>query len=104
MHALRWRYGDQLEWSVATIGLTESGAEYEERGYTPALMAMTPLRFERLGMPFAIAPRSRVAGTGRACRAIVSARLLDPQLGRLALRALHFAWFTPTSSSTRTKP
>jgi hypothetical protein len=94
MHALRWRYGDQLDWSLATIGLTESAAEYEERGYSPALMAMTPLRFRRFGMPFAIAPRSRVIGTGRACRAIVAARTLDPALGRLALRALHFAWFT----------
>jgi hypothetical protein len=94
MHALRWRYGDQLDWSLATIGLTESAAQYEKRGYGPALMAMTPLRFKRFGMPFAVAPRSRVIGTGRACRAIVAARTLDPALGRLALRALHFAWFT----------
>ena len=94
MHALRWRYGDQLDWSLATIGLTETAAEYEARGYSPALMAMTPLRFSRFGMPFAVAPRARVIGTGRACRAIVAARELDPSLARPALRALHFAWFT----------
>ena len=26
---LRWRYGDQLEWRIVLIGLTESGAEYD---------------------------------------------------------------------------
>jgi 2-hydroxychromene-2-carboxylate isomerase len=94
MQTLLWRYGDQLSWELAVIGLSESGQRYEERGYTPALMAGTPLRFARYGMPFAVAPRSRLIGTGRACRAIVSVRLSDPARARLALRALHFAWFT----------
>jgi 2-hydroxychromene-2-carboxylate isomerase len=94
MHALRWRYGDQLEWRIATIGLAETGSQYEERGYTPALTALARVGFGRFGMPFAPAPRTRMTGTGRACRAIVAARLVDPELGRLALRALHFAWFT----------
>jgi 2-hydroxychromene-2-carboxylate isomerase len=93
MHTLEWRYGDQLAWDLAVIGLSESGTQYEERGYTPALMAGTPLRFERYGMPFSIAPRTRLIGTGRACRAIVAVRLTDPPLARVALRALHFAWF-----------
>jgi protein-disulfide isomerase-like protein with CxxC motif len=92
--ALRWRYGDQLDWRVVTIGLAEAAENYERRGYTPALMSMTPLRFARFGMPFALAPRPRVMGTGRACRAIVAARLEDPELAYLALRALHLAWFT----------
>jgi 2-hydroxychromene-2-carboxylate isomerase len=94
MHALRWRYGDQLDWRIVTIGLAETGEQYEERGYSPALMAMARIRFGRFGMPFATAPRRRLVGTGRACRAIVAARLIDPELGRLALRALHLAWFT----------
>jgi 2-hydroxychromene-2-carboxylate isomerase len=94
LHALRWRYGDQVEWRIVMIGLAESGSQYEERGYTPALFALARLRFGRFGMPFAPVPKARVAGTGRACRAVVAARLEDPELGRLALRALHFAWFT----------
>lgn len=93
MRTLEWRYGDQLAWDLVVIGLSESGKQYEERGYTPARMAGTPLRFRRYGMPFSIAPRSRLIGTGRACRAIVAVRLADPELARLAVRALHFAWF-----------
>src|SRR3954470_10390146 len=34
--ALYWRYGDQLEWRLATIGLTEQADQYVQRGYTPA--------------------------------------------------------------------
>jgi 2-hydroxychromene-2-carboxylate isomerase len=94
MHALRWRYGDQLGWRIAMIGLADTSSRYEERGYTPALMALARVGFGRFGMPFATAPRTRLVGTGRACRAIVAARLIDPELGRLALRALHLAWFT----------
>jgi 2-hydroxychromene-2-carboxylate isomerase len=92
--ALQWRYGDQLDWRVVTIGLAERAEHYERRGYTPALMSLTPLRFARFGMPFALGPRTRVVGTGRACRAIVAARLEREELAYLALRALHLAWFT----------
>ena len=34
--ALKWRYGDQLDWRDVMIGLTENGSVYEARGYTPA--------------------------------------------------------------------
>src|SRR5947208_25368 len=33
---LRWRFGDQLEWRLVTIGLTEHADQYVRRGYTPA--------------------------------------------------------------------
>ena len=92
--ALRWRYGDQLEWHHVMIGLTESGAEYERRGYTPERHAGTPARFKRFGMPFGEMRRSRMCGTGRACRAIVSARLDSEEHAYLALRELRFGWFT----------
>jgi 2-hydroxychromene-2-carboxylate isomerase len=91
---LRWRYGEQLDWHVVTIGLAESAEHYERRGYSPALMARAPLRFARFGMPFALGPRARVIATGRACRAVVAARLERDELAYLALRALHLAWFT----------
>jgi 2-hydroxychromene-2-carboxylate isomerase len=93
---LRWRYGEQLEWRLVMIGLTESGAEYESRGYTPERQAQLGLRFKRFGMPFASAPRSRVPGTGRACRAVVAARMDSVEQGYLAARALRFGWFTTT--------
>jgi 2-hydroxychromene-2-carboxylate isomerase len=92
--ALRWRYGEQLDWRVVTIGLAETAEIYERRGYSPARMARAPLRFARFGMPFALGPRARVIATGRACRAVVAARLERDELAYLALRALHLAWFT----------
>jgi 2-hydroxychromene-2-carboxylate isomerase len=93
---LRWRYGDQLDWRIVLIGLTESGSEYEARGYTPERQAAVGLRFKRFGMPFQSAPRTRVPGTGRACRAVVSARMDGVENGYIALRALRFGWFTST--------
>jgi 2-hydroxychromene-2-carboxylate isomerase len=93
---LRWRYGRQLDWRLITIGLTETGGEYERRGYTAAMMAHAYRSFRRYGMPFAVEPRPRLLGTGRACRAIVATRLLDPAREWAAYRALQFAWFTST--------
>jgi 2-hydroxychromene-2-carboxylate isomerase len=95
--ALRWRYGDQLDWRVVTIGLSETTEQYERRGYTPARMAKTPVRFARFGMPFVLGPRDRVMATGRACRAIVAARELGGEARAYsALRALSLGWFTTT--------
>ncbi len=94
--ALRWRYGDQLEWRHVMIGLTEDAAQYAERGYTPLRMALSQQHFRRYGMPFATEPRTRVAATGRACRAIVATRLGQPELEVPVLRALQFGWFTTT--------
>ncbi len=93
---LRWRYGSQLEWRLITIGLTESGRQYEDRGYTAAAMAHGNRRFRRYGMPFAVAPRARVLGTGRACRAIVATREVAPDREWAVYRALQFAWFNTT--------
>jgi len=93
---LRWRYGSQLDWRLVTIGLSEDPARYVERGYTPTRMAVGHLSFRRFGMPFAFTPRARVTATGRACRAIVATRLLDPEREYDAHRALQFGWFTTT--------
>ena len=93
---LQWRYPDGLDWRLVTIGLADSAQTYEERGYTPAKMAQGYARFRRYGMPFATEPRPRIAGTGRACRAIVATRLSRPELEISVLRALQFGWFTTT--------
>jgi 2-hydroxychromene-2-carboxylate isomerase len=91
---LYWRYGEQIDWRLVTIGLTESGAQYEARGYTPAKSARGYRSFRRYGMPFATDPRARIPGTSRACRAIVATRLRDPASEYAAFRALQFGWFT----------
>lgn len=96
LQALRWRYRDQLEWRLTMIGLTEHADQYEERGYSPAGMARGYHGFRRYGMSFATQPRERVVATGRACRAVVAARLDVPGLEWAVLRALQFAWFTST--------
>jgi 2-hydroxychromene-2-carboxylate isomerase len=95
---LKWRYGDQLAWRLALIGLAESGEDYTARGYTPGSGALGYLDFRRLGMPFDTQPRERTIGTGRACRSIVAARLLDPAAELPAFRALQLSRFTTTAA------
>lgn len=91
---LRWRYGDQLDWRLVAIGLTETREQYEARGYTPERSAVGYTRFRRFGMPFAPSVRIRLMGTARGCRAIVATRLLHPEREDAAFRALQFGWFT----------
>ena len=92
---LRWRFGDQIEWMLVLIGLSESAEAYEQRGYTPDRLLDTQRRFsKRFGMPYSFERKPRMAATARACRAIVAARELDPTLGEAALRALQLLQFT----------
>ena len=93
---LEWRYGEQLDWRLVTIGLAEDPERYVQAGYTPTRMTIGNMRFRRYGMPFLSEPRARVAATGRACRAIVATRLLDPRREREVFRALQLGWFTST--------
>jgi 2-hydroxychromene-2-carboxylate isomerase len=94
LHVIRWRYGDQLDWRLVLIGLTESAEQYVARGYTPLRGAHGQLRFRRYGMPFSPQPKARVAATARACRAAVSARILDPGSEWRVFRAFQLANFT----------
>jgi 2-hydroxychromene-2-carboxylate isomerase len=90
-----WRFGDQIEWRLVLIGLSESADAYVARGYSPARQAMGQRTFHRrFGMPFAFQVKERMAGTSRACRAIVAAREADPELGEAALQALQLMQFT----------
>jgi 2-hydroxychromene-2-carboxylate isomerase len=93
---LQWRYGDQLEWRHVMIGLTERGAVYEARGYTPAGQARGYRNFRRRGMPFATQPKERVSGTWPMCRVVVATRLTAPEREWAVFRALQFAQFTST--------
>ena len=95
---LRWRYGDQLRWTLVMIGLTEDAGQYAARGYTPTRSALGYERFRRFGMPFQITPKARLSATSPACRAIVAARLAAPALEEAALRSLQFAQFTTTAT------
>jgi 2-hydroxychromene-2-carboxylate isomerase len=91
---LEWRYASQLDWRLVLIGLTESAEQYVARGYTPLRSALGQARFRRFGMPFSPSPKARVSATGRACRAVVAARVLDPGSEWRVFRALQLATFT----------
>jgi predicted DsbA family dithiol-disulfide isomerase len=92
---LRWRYGDQLDWRLVLIGLTEDPSLYESRGYTPARAASGNRSYqERFGMPFATAVKPRMWATSRACRAIVAAREQSAEFAVPALHALQLMQFT----------
>jgi 2-hydroxychromene-2-carboxylate isomerase len=94
LRVLDWRYGDQLDWRLVLIGLTEDASQYAARGYTPLRGALGQLRFRRYGMPFAPQPKQRISATARACRAAVAARLERPGDEWRVFRALQLANFT----------
>jgi predicted DsbA family dithiol-disulfide isomerase len=92
---LQWRFGDQIEWRLVLIGLSESTERYAARGYTPARQAAAWTMFERrFGMPFARLVKPRLAPTTRACRAVIAAREQDPALADGAMLALQLLNFT----------
>jgi len=92
---LRWRYGDQLDWSTVMVGLADSPEVYAEKGLTPELMNASWLDFaEHYGMPIDPAPRDRVGATGPGCRAVVAAQLHAPEQAEALLRALRVRFFS----------
>jgi predicted DsbA family dithiol-disulfide isomerase len=94
LRVIEWRYGDQLNWKLVLIGLTEDSSQYAARGYTPLRGALGQLSFRRYGMPFAPEPKSQLSATARACRAVVAARIQSPGSEWAVFRALQLANFT----------
>jgi 2-hydroxychromene-2-carboxylate isomerase len=91
---IEWRYGDQLDWRLVLVGLSEDVSRYAERGFTTLRMADSGLRFrERYGMPFAPNPKPRLSASSRACRAVIAARQQWPGSEWQVFRALQFANF-----------
>src|ERR1700761_4293744 len=81
LRVLEWRYGDQLDWDLVLIGLTEDASQYVARGYTPLRGALGQLRFRRYGMPFSPAPKGRVGAPGPGRRAGGAGRPAEPGSG-----------------------
>jgi protein-disulfide isomerase-like protein with CxxC motif len=97
LSVLHWRFGDQLDWKLVMIGLSEGPERYVEAGYTPVRSAQGFRTYgRRFGMPFGGQPRERVTGTGRACRVVVAARLVQPDAELPVFRTLQLAQFTTT--------
>jgi protein-disulfide isomerase-like protein with CxxC motif len=95
LRALEWRYGDQLDWRLVAIGLRDEVSDAMRDGFDPGVAASRYMVFRnRYGMPFGFEPKERAASTGRACRAIVAARLIEPGSEFGVLRALQLGNFT----------
>jgi 2-hydroxychromene-2-carboxylate isomerase len=95
LRVLEWRYGDQLEWRLVVIGLRDEVSDSMRESFDPAARAAGQRVFrDRYGMPFSLQPKTRPAATGRACRAIVAARLAEHGSDFRVLRALQLANFT----------
>jgi predicted DsbA family dithiol-disulfide isomerase len=92
---LQWLYGDSLGWRRRMVVLSDSGEEYEAKGFTPEKMSSAFAKLARdHGMPIDTALRPRMAATEPACRAVVAARLRAPEAEDALLRAFrvrHFA-------------
>lgn len=95
LRVIEWRYGDQLDWRLLLVGLTETTAQYEGRGYTPERGALGQAWFRRrYGMPFSAEVKPRLSATSRACRVVVAARLDSPGAEWRVFRTLQLANFT----------
>jgi protein-disulfide isomerase-like protein with CxxC motif len=94
LRVIEWRYGDQLDWRLVLVGLSEDVSRYAEHGFTPLRGASSGLRFrERYGMPFAPDPKPRLSASSRACRAVIAARRQWPGSEWRVFRALQLANF-----------
>ena len=95
LRVLEWRYANQLQWRLVVIGLRDDVSDAMRASFDPAARAAGQRVFrDRYRMPFALQPKARPAATGRACRAIVAARLAGGGSDFRVLRALQLANFT----------
>lgn len=87
--ALRWRYGDALDWTPRMIVLSERPEDYTAKGFTPDKLAagMTMIQ-QRFGMPIATHERPRMTASLPACRAVVGVRRHEPKAAERLLRRL----------------
>lgn len=86
---LAWLYGDQLDWRLVMVGLSERPEDYDARGYTPEGHASGLADIQRrYGMPIDACERPRMLGAVVACRAVVAARVHAPDREKPLLRRL----------------
>ncbi|HWD69257.1 MAG TPA: DsbA family protein [Solirubrobacteraceae bacterium] len=94
LRVIEWRYDSQIAWRLVLVGLSETTERYAANGYTPVRMAQGHVMFrDRWGMPFALTPKTRLAASSRACRAVIAARREWPGSEWLVFRTLQLANF-----------
>jgi len=97
LRVLEWRYRDQLSWRLVMIGLREAVSDAAVRVFDAEASALRHRMYrDRYGMPFGLVRKARPAATGRGCRAVVAARVLDPGSEWRVFRALQLANFNST--------
>jgi predicted DsbA family dithiol-disulfide isomerase len=86
---LNWLYGDEIDWHLRMVVLSQSPGEYEAKGFTPEVQEQALESIQhRHGMPIDPRRRPRMMATVHACRAVVAARLHEPDRERALLRRL----------------
>jgi predicted DsbA family dithiol-disulfide isomerase len=86
---LRWLYGEEIQWRPHMVVLSERADEADAKGFTPDRLAAALTKMQRrFGMPIATFERTRNAASLPACRAVVAARLHDPDREPALLRRL----------------
>ncbi len=92
---LDWLYGEQLDWELRMVGLSETADQYEKHGFTPARQSAS---FQRLAqeyhMPIDTSLRPRMSATVPACRAVAAVRRHQPERERAILRELRVLHFS----------
>jgi 2-hydroxychromene-2-carboxylate isomerase len=95
LRVLEWRFRDQLSWRLVMIGLRENVSEAAVRAYDrERAFARWDVYRRRYGMPFALEPKERPSGTGRGCRAVIAAGMLEQGSEWRIFRTLQLANFT----------
>jgi predicted DsbA family dithiol-disulfide isomerase len=92
---LSWLYGDQLEWDVRLVGLSDDPKAMERHGFTPEILSK---HYKKISldhkMPIDTRVRERLAASLPACRAVVAAKLHAPAQMRALLRRLRVRGFS----------
>jgi predicted DsbA family dithiol-disulfide isomerase len=97
LRVIEWRYGDQIDWDLVLIGLSEDPSRYARSGHTALRMAQGQLDFrDRYGMPFGGVCKPRLSASARACRTVIAARQNDPGSEWAVFRGLQLANFNTT--------
>lgn len=93
--ALRWHYGDQIEWTTRLVVLAESTAENDAKGISLELVQRNDSRLAReFGMPIDTTLRPHLLVARLPDLAIKAVQLNDPAKAERFLRALRVAWMS----------
>ena len=95
LRVIEWRYGSQIDWRLVLVGLSEDTSRYESHGYTPAAAGAGRRQIPRAarGCRSRSTPKSRLAASSRACRAVIAARREWPGSEWAVFRTLQLANF-----------